>query len=195
MDSQRLLLPTLMPLFMPSYVPHLLPTRSIMPNARMANGPLLQSLPSSRAPSTMMAFSDSFLAALPLVPQSVSTATLSLHCAYHAALPLIPAAAVASPWRTNCSKSSLRKALQNHSCSLLALIAMEPLQNYSRNTLFRVLMCPLRHHQPCQQRPCPCPFLIQLFLQPLQMILDPSRPRAHSSMARAMCPQYLTMQV
>ena len=166
-----------------------------MPNARMASGPLLQIPPSSRAPSTMMAFSDSFLAALPLAPQSVSTVTLSSHCAYHAAHPLIPAAAAASPWRTNCSKSSLRKAIQNPSCSLLALIAMEPLQNYFRNALFRVLMCPLRHPQPCQQRPSPCPFLIQLFLQPLQMILDPSRPRAYSSMARAMPPQYLTMQV
>ena len=191
MGSKRLLLPTSMPLFMPSYVPHLPPTRSIMPDARMANGPLLQILPSSRAPSTTMAYSDSFLAALPLAPLSVSTVTLSSHCAYHAALPLIPAAVVDSPWKNDCSKSSWRKDIQNHSCSRQVPIGKDTLQNYSRNILFRVLMCPLRHLQQCQQRPCP--FLIQLFLQPLQMILDPSHPRAYSSMARAMPPQFLMM--
>ncbi len=158
-------------LFMPNCVPHLPPTRSIMPNSRMANGPILRIHPFGRAPSTMMAFLDSFHAALQLVLQSALTATLSSHYASKSAHLLIPAAAVAHLWRIHCSKSSLHKAIQNLSCSLLALIAMEPLPNCFRNTLFRVLMCPPRHLQPCQQRLSHCPFLIQMFLQtfcPLQ---------------------------
>ena len=180
-------------LFMPNCVPHLPPTRSIMPSARMASGPLLQILPSSRAPSTMMAFSDSFLAALPLVPQSALTAILSSHCVSHAAHPLIPAAAAAHHWKAHCSKSSLHKVIPNPSCILLALVAMEPLPNSSRNTLFRVPLCPLRHLQPCQQRLSHCTFLIQMFLQifcPLQTNLHP-----YSSMVRAMPSLCQMMQV
>ena len=162
-----------------------------MPRTKIAYGPLLHRLQSSRAPFTMMAYSDSFLAASPHAPLSVLTATLSSHCAWRAAHRLTPAAVVDSPWKSDCSKSSWRKDFLTHSCSRLDPTAEDTLQCCSRNIQFPVHMCPLRHLQQRQQRPCQ--FQIQLFLQPLQMILDPSHPRACSSMARAMLLQSLMM--
>ena len=161
-----------------------------MPNARMASGPPLPNLQSSREQSIMMVSSSSFLVALLLAPLSALTAILSSQCAWHVAQILIHVAVAAHHWKKHCIKSSLHKDIRNHSCILLALVAMESLLNSFRNIQYRVLMCPLRHPQPCRQRLSHHPFQNQKFLQ-IQCLLQRNLD-LRSDMARAM-PQLCQM--